>query len=247
MQQIKREIEMENYWRENLQYPDWYIKLEDYLREKIFPVVSDPKIKKQRHKFYKIVEDMLNEGTIPLAETGPDFDVERKSIDAIVIHHTSEESDIRLGKLSAIGFVRQYGLDYLVGKIRGNMVKGKPIWSGHFNDGKMVFFAYHWLVRPDGTLERLLRDKYIGWQAGDWDINTRSIAISLSGDYSNSIPSEKQIESVLKIINDNYPNVEKSRIFGHREINPKTICPGNKFLGPRGWKKKIILSRMEIS
>lgn len=229
----------EEYWRKHLQYPDWYIRLEEYLKEKIFPIIKSPEIKKARQSFYETVEAMLEVEKIPLAENGPDFDKERKPIDTLVIHHTSEDPDIRSSKLSAIGFVRQYGLSYLDGNIRGSDVKGKPIWSGHFKDGKMVFFAYHWLVRPSGESERLLDDNYIGWQSGNWDINTRSCAIALSGDYSNSSPSDKQIAAIKRIIKNNYSNIEVNRILGHREVNPQTICPGNMFLTEAGWKKLL--------
>ncbi len=234
-----RKSYVEGYWQEQLQYQDWYIRLEEYLKGKIFPITTDPEIKKARQPFYETVTAMLDAGKIPLAEKGPDFDAERKPIDTLVIHHTSEDPDIRLSKLSAIGFVRQYGSNYLGGDIRGYEIKGKPVWSGHFRDGKMVFFAYHWLVRQNGKAQRLLDDGYIGWQSGSWDINRRSVAIALSGDYTDGIPSEKQIAVIKEIIMNNYPSVDVSRIFGHREINPKTICPGNKFLAEPGWKKFI--------
>lgn len=234
-----RKLNVKGYLQKQLQYQDWYIRLKEYLKKKIFPITTDPEIKRARQLFYETVEAMLNAGKIPLAEKGPDFDAERKPIDALIIHHTSEDPDIRLSKLSAIGFVRQYGSNYLGGEIRGYEVKGKPVWSGHFREGKMVFFAYHWLVRQNGKAEKLLDDGYIGWQSGDWDINTRSAAIALSGDYTDSVPSEKQIAAIRKIISDNYSSVDESRIFGHREINPKTTCPGNKFLAEPGWKKSI--------
>lgn len=237
---LERDRNTERYWQEQLQHQDWYIKLERYLREKIFPVTDDPEIKRLRQSFYETVEEMLNAGKTPLAKKGPDFDKERKPIDTIVIHHTSEDPDIRLSKLSAIGFVRQYGLDYLEGKTIGFELRGQPIWSNHFKDGKMVFYAYHWLIRPNGEGERLLEDSNVGWQSGNWDINTRSVAISLSGDYGDSVPSKEQLESISKIIKGNYSSVDKNRIFGHREINPNTTCPGSKFLGNNGWKNLLV-------
>src|SRR3989344_3926714 len=228
------------YWRQNLWHPDWYLRLKGYLEKEIFPIVNDKEIKKKRHVFYETVEEMLVAHEIPLANKGPNYDEERKQVDTIIIHHTSEEPDIRLSKLSAIGFVRQYGKDYSKNDVLGYNVKGKPIWSNHFKGGRMVFFAYHWLIRGDGRAERLLEDHQIGWQSGAWDINTRSIAISLSGDYSNSFPSEQQISTIKKVIRERYSHVEKDRIIGHREMNNKTTCPGNKFLGDEGWRNMIL-------
>ncbi len=227
-----------NYFKEQLQYPDWYIRLSDFLTTKVFPIEDSPEIKKERHKFYDLVTEMLSDGLIPLASKGPNFDKERNPIDTIVIHHTDENPHMKLSKLSAIGFIRQYGKDYLHEETCGYKVQGQPIWSGHFKDGKMIFFAYHFIVFENGRIERLLEDGYIGWQSGNWEINTRSIAIVLAGDYKNKNPSRKQISSIGNIIKQNYSSVSLDRIYGHREINSKTTCPGDKFLG--GWKNTLL-------
>ena len=102
----------------------------------------------------------------------------------------------------------------------------------------MVFFAYHFIVFENGRIERLLEDKYIGWQSGDWDINTRSIAIVLAGDYKHKSPSDNQIKAIANIIKQKYSFVSLDRIYGHREINPKTTCPGNNFLD--GWRNTLL-------
>lgn len=224
--------------KKQLQYSDWYIRLGDFLTTKVFPIEDNPKIKTQRHQFYDLVTQMLSENKIPLAKNGPNFDKDRKPIDTIVIHHSDEDPNMKLAKLSAIGFIRQYGKDYLHEETCGYKVQGQPIWSGHFRNGKMIFFAYHFIVFENGRIERLLEDKYIGWQSGDWDINTRSIAIVLAGDYENKKPSEKQIKAIANIIKQNYPHVSLNRVFGHREINLQTICPGDKFIG--GWKNTLL-------
>lgn len=229
------------YWEDQFKYSDWYVRLEKDLREKIFPIVhKNPQIKAFRHKVYELAEQMLQKNEIPLAEKGPDFDNSRKPIDTIIIHHTEEEPDIRLSKLSAIGFIRQYGRKYLENDVLGNKLRGQPIWSNHFLNTEMVFFAYHWLVRPDGKTERLLKDKYVGWQSADADINNRSIAIALSGDYEEDTPLTSQIEGAAKIIRENYPYILKEKILGHREIKKERTCPGAYFL--KGWKKILLES-----
>src|SRR6266568_3431835 len=156
------------YWESRLTHPDWYVSLEHELHQSFFPVVhKHAQLKAFRHQVYELVEALLDSRSIPLAEHGPNLDEERQSIDTVVIHHTEEEPDIRLTKLSAIGLVQQYAFQYLADDVLGRRVKGEPIWSGHFRQGKMVFFAYHWLVRPNGTAERLLEDASIGWHAGN--------------------------------------------------------------------------------
>ena len=227
------------YWEHRLKNQDWYIRIEKDLYEKIFPIVNkNSEIKAFRHKIYELIEELIEKKQIPLAKEGPNFDSDRKPVDTIVLHHTKEEPDIRLGKLSAIGFVRQYGLAYLGNDVCGYQLKGQPIWSGHFRNGKMVFFAYHWLIRPNGSAERLLKDEYIGWHSGNWEINAKSIAIAFSGDYEEDTPSFSQIKGAVRIIKDNYSRVSRNRILGHREVKEGRTCPGASFL--KEWKSTLL-------
>jgi hypothetical protein len=230
------------YWESSLQYPDWYKRLEKELRQLFFPVVhNDARLKAFRNKVYDLIEELLAGDKIPLAESGPDLDRDRQPVDTVVIHHTEEDPGMSLGKLSAIGLVRQYGFEYLEKDVSGDdRVEGKPVWSGHFREGKMVFFAYHWLIRPDGRAERLLEDAYIGWHAGNWDTNTRSIGIALSGNYEEAIPPFAQIEAAAKVIRENYPRVARRHIVGHREVNKgvSLTCPGAYFLTT--WKEPLL-------
>ncbi len=197
-------------------------------------------IKKHVYDFF---EKHLSTGDIALGDSGKDFDKERKSIDAIVIHHTHNSPGISPERLSAITLVRLYATFYTDPYLDEDRdIKGKPIYSGHFRNGKQVFYPYHWIVRTNGEVERLLSDDEIGWQAGNWDINCRSVAIVLDNNYEDSIPSDEEISSIVKIIEDNYSFVSKDRIFGHKEINKNTTCPSNLFLlgDKKGWKEKII-------
>ncbi len=228
-----------NYWESRLHSPDWYIRLEDKLDQLFFPVVHDnPQLKAFRNQVYELVEELLESKAIPLAEEGPDLDSERRPVDTIVIHHTEEAADMRLGKLSAIGLVRQYARQYLSDNVLGKHVRGEPMWSGHFRNGEMVFFAYHWLIRANGVAERLLEDRYIGWHAGNWDVNTRSVGIALSGNYENGTPPITQIEATARVIREYYAHVAKSGIVGHREVTEGITCPGADFL--EEWKEKLI-------
>src|SRR3989344_7341638 len=166
------------YWGKKLQYSDWYIRLKKDLDELFLPVVHDNRaIKTFRHKVYGLVEEMLDKNQIPLAEKGFNFDKERKQIDTIVIHHTEEYPNLSPFKISAIGFIRLYASKYLQNDVVGYKLKGKPVWSGHFYNGKQVFFGYHWCIYPNGKIEQWLDNSKIGWHSGVWDVNTRSIGI----------------------------------------------------------------------
>ncbi|TMD89312.1 MAG: N-acetylmuramoyl-L-alanine amidase [Chloroflexi bacterium] len=230
-----------DYWKTRLRFPDWYSRLEDELTSLFFPVVhDDPRLKAFRNQVYALIAELLVCKELPLAATGPDLDTARQPVDTVVIHHTEEDAAISLDRLSAIGLVRQYGFQYLADNVLGHRVRGQPIWSNHFREGQMVFFAYHWLIRSDGTAERLLEDSYIGWHAGDWQINTRSVGIALSGTYEAAIPPLPQIESAARVIHSYYPHVSRNSIVGHREVRKDLTCPGAYFL--EMWKDMLVSS-----
>lgn len=174
----------------------------------------------------------------------PNTDTERKSIDTIVIHHTSNPPGMSKDRLSGIELMRLYAPYFYVPKSEADKrIKGKPIYSGHARGGKQVFWPYHWLIRKDGEAVRLLGDGEIGWHAGNWDVNCRSVAICFDGDYENAWPSDAVFASVATIIEKHYPRVAKENILGHREVNPETTCPSNLFLPSRdrqGWKKDLL-------
>lgn len=226
-------------WEGAFRRPDWYSLLERELREMIFPLVhDDPALKAWRHQVYQLAGEMLTREQIPLASDGPDLDRERRLPDTLVLHHTEGEPDLSLERLNAIGLLRQYGLQYLENNVLGRAVRGEPVWSGHFRQGRMVFFAYHWLVRPDGTCERLLSDRAIGWHAGNWNINTRSIGIALSGNYEHATPPAGQIAAAARLISMHYPSIAHKRVLGHCEVLASLTCPGDRFLN--GWKAQLL-------
>jgi len=234
----------ERKWREAIQQPDWYFFLtEEYKRlRQLRNGISVEENKEIKKHIYNFFEKHLSAGDIALGNIGKDFDKERKPVDTIVIHHTHNPPGISPERLSAITLVRLYATFYADPYLDEDKdIKGKPIYSGHFRDGRQVFYPYHWIVRTDGEVERLLSDDEIGWQAGNWDINCRSVAIVLDNNYEDSTPSNEELSSIVKIIKDNYSFVPKDRIFGHREINKNTTCPSNLFLSvnKKGWKENI--------
>ena len=122
-------------------------------------------------------------------------------------------------------------------------LKEQAVSSGHIRNGKQVFYPYQWLIRKDGSIEQLLFDNEIGWQAANWEINCKSIAIVFDNDYENSVPSDIELKSAALLIREKYPQVKKENIIGHCEVNIKTTCPSNLFLpqdNRKGWKQDLI-------
>lgn len=190
------------------------------------------KVQEEKDQFYSHIERLLETKAIPLGNTGPDWDSERQPIDTVVIHHTHHQPGISWQRLNAIHLIRLYAQSYY------SQQRSSPIYSHHVRDGHQVFYAYHWLVRMDGSAERLLNDTEIGWHAGNWATNCRSVAICLDNTYDDSQPTPEVLSSVAGLIHEWYPLVKRDRVLGHCEINQKTTCPGSTFIP--SWKTSLI-------
>lgn len=227
----------EAFWREALSKPTWYLLLKnDFARlERLAEKETDyTRRKRIKDEAYSLVEEAVREKRLPTADHGDDFDSERKAIDTIVIHHTKNKPGMTLERLNAIQLLRVYGEHYA--SAMGPEQK-QPVWSGHFYNEQQVFWGYHWLVRANGTSERILRDDYIGWHAGNWDINTRSIGICIDDDLSDKEPSAVVIQAVADIITQHYTDTRAPEVLGHCEVNEHTACPGYLFV--ESWKRKL--------
>jgi hypothetical protein len=233
-------------WVKLIGKPDWYIAIVPEIDE-IRKNMRDKSEREQdacKKELYDFFELHLKNGDIALEENPPDADIERQSIDMVVIHHTSNPPGMSRERLSGAELIRLYAPYFYAPKSEADRsMKGRPIYSGHVRNGRQVFWPYHWFIRKDGTAERLLEDSEIGWQAGNWDVNRRSVAICFDGDYENSRPSDTELCAAAKLIRERYSGVAQEKIFGHREINPKTTCPSNLFLSDdmrQGWKEDLL-------
>lgn len=156
--------------------------------------------------------------------------IEKKIVtDTIFIHHTAWEPNATWQRLSEEQKKRLYDARYSIDD-KDPFVQGQPSHSGHYRyvDGKLVevFYAYHWIVRQDGKTERLLDDREVGWHAGKWAENMRSVGIVFDGDYSKKSPSEKAMKAAAQIIRQyiqQYPTI--TRLKAHQDVR-KTECPG---------------------
>ena len=234
----------EDKWEKAIQNPDWYLRLLPDYKRLIKKLEKSDKATKDnfKEKVYNFFEKHLAQKSIVLGTTGTNWDSERRPVDTIVIHHTKNSPGITWQRLNAMQLLRIYAIYYSSPTEAERQIKGKPIYSNHFRNDQQVFYTYHWLVRMDGSIERLLDDHQIGWQAGNWDVNCRSIGICLDNDFESSTPSEGVLNSVGKLIKQYYPDIKPDKILGHREVNSKTTCPGNVFL--TSWKS-VLLSKIK--
>lgn len=232
----------EQFWREALTHPDWYVRLEkDFkrLEEIAKQKEGQPDEKQVKDEAYSLVEEALRNNTLPLAEHGEDLDRERQPIDTIVIHHTKNKPGMSLERLNAMQLLLLYGKQYAHPiDARLDHKPGKPVWSNHFYNSQQVFWAYHWFVRENGEAEQLLKDNYVGWHAGNWDVNTRSIAICVDDNLKDKQPDYMVVQKIAEIIKAHYPHVAHENIVAHCDVNPKTECPGPLF--NQKWRTELL-------
>lgn len=234
------------HWLKVIARPDWYLELIPWFKQ-----VQDSlgEASEEANQFRKTIrhffEEQLEAGKVALAAEGPDFDAEREPIDTIVIHHTSALPGYRLSYMNAVQLQNVYAPHFANSKDGQNKYfkgqptwEGNPIWSGHFRNGRPSFLVYHWLMRMDGKFERLLEDSQIGWHAGNWEINRRSIAICLDNDYEEQDPTDEILQKLADFIKNTYPLVKPDKIIGHCEARDGTICPGTNF--KTVWKTKLL-------
>lgn len=182
-----------------------------------------------------------------------DFDkVYRQEFKGIVIHHTGTSSDN-----PGIKFLSDIQKQTVYKPVFDSM-PGQKIYSDHYYENKETFFCYHWIVYPDGRKIKVLKDIYkgrdnkwyidnMGWHAGSWEVNGKTIAIALAGNYMNRYPSEEAMKAMAEII----AGYKKTtgidlEVIGHREVKA-TACPGNRFLGAKGWKNTLIKLAEELA
>jgi hypothetical protein len=226
--------------------PLWYQQWAPIMRELSKLSETDRyEYEQLKERVYDFFEEMLEHDEVVLGSEVGVWDNGRQPIDTAVIHHTSNPPWLTPERLSAIELARLYAPAYASPTTEGDKPKmvGKPISSGHVYDGKQVFWPYHYLVRQDGSDISLLRPSEVGWHAGQWSTNLRSIAITLDGDYENDRPNNEMLLKIGKII-ARY-NIPRANVIGHNEVKPerKLSCPSNLFLsteGRRGWKEDLL-------
>jgi hypothetical protein len=230
----------ERAWREEVQRTDWYL----HVREEYECLLAQARASDRTtaraiaDEVYSFFERVLDEREIAVGANGPDWDRERRAADTAVIHHTRLPSGISWRRLDAIHLTRVYARYYADPELAEAYIRGGPISSGHRRDGRDVFYAYHWLIRVDGRRERLLDDHETGWHAGNWDVNCRSVGICLDANLEHADPPEAMLASLVALLSSSYPKIRDDRVFGHREINPNTTCPGEEFAA--GWKASLV-------
>ena len=136
-----------------------------------------------------------------------------RKITNIVIHHSVTPRDLQLEQQIS-SFDRTH-------KARLHPVANK--YGLHI--------AYHYVISGDGNYKKTRGLDEIGYHAGNWAVNKKSIGICLCGNFDIEKPSEEQIATlnrILKELCETYKLREKDIIF-HRDVVSYKSCPGLNF------------------
>lgn len=113
-----------------------------------------------------------------------------------------------------------------------NRPQRQEIIRYHLNNPKIgQAGAYTYLIErsPDGQVEQLHDEEFIGFHAGNYEVNKVSIGICLAGDFTQQSPTEAQIDSLFHLLQGIQQRwgIPDERIFHHGEVRLwPTACPG---------------------
>lgn len=174
-----------------------------------------------------------------------DWDAERQPFDIIVIHHTADSPSATADSIDEAQKGRLYEPRYR-SENNDPYVKELIPQSGHVIDGKERFIGYHHLVYADGKVTTELSPlvkidnkwyvDHVGWHAGKWSVNCRSVAICLVGDFSDKEPPDAQLRATAGLILHYRTFNAKATVTGHGD-HANTECPGKTW---RTWRTKML-------
>lgn len=87
--------------------------------------------------------------------------------------------------------------------------------------------GYHFVILPDGTIQRGRPEQYIGSHAGS-NGNGDSLGINFVGNFMTHGPTEAQIQAYLWLHQRNEQIYGHLEVVGHRDVMA-TACPGDMF------------------
>ncbi len=131
--------EIKTKWERLLPHPDWYLTVVPELEQiqRGYESKSETEHDALKKELYDFFELHLKNGDIALEKNPPNTDTERKPIDTIVVHHTSNPSGMSKDRLSGMELMRLYASYFYDPKIEADRhMKGKSIYSGHARSGK---------------------------------------------------------------------------------------------------------------
>jgi len=123
---------------------------------------------------------------------------------------------------------RQRTTHIIIHHTAGFDMSAEQMHKMHIEQNNWSGIAYHFLIRPDGNIERGRPADMQGAHAGpDW--NPISEGIALIGNFDNHHPTPPQVVSLDWLVRDRMAAnniMDPAKILGHNETGRATACPG---------------------
>ena len=134
----------------------------------------------------------------------------RTKTDFIIVHHSATDRDT-----TAFESIKKYHMEH----------------NGWDNIG------YHRVIEGDGRVSSGMPINMVGYHCLYGGFNYKSVAVCLTGNFQNEHPSEAQLESLEKILDEwkTKYGISNTNILGHRETGAATSCPGDNLVS---WLEK---------
>lgn len=135
------------------------------------------------------------------------------NINKIVVHHSASS-------------IKQKFEDFLraIDKNHAERLHKEPNSNGNH-------IAYHFVISRGGDIVRPRPITEVGYHAGHWGTNIRSVGICLQGNFEKEKPSGKQMAALEKLVSelmDDY-NIKSKNVILHKHVKA-TACPGKNLV-----------------
>lgn len=147
----------------------------------------------------------------------PKGGIERGRWTTIVVHHSDSPKSSPQGIDSWHRQRGWQGLGY-------HFVIGNGV---NYPDGQ-VYVGPRWTRQQTGAHCKSTAGRYFGRYCPSNYFNERGVGICLIGDFESGRPTAAQLESLDRLIAFlcEQCDISTDRIYGHREVTRKTLCPG---------------------
>ncbi len=85
--------------------------------------------------------------------------------------------------------------------------------------------AYHYLITPNGKVWKVRDPDDVGYHAGNWSINKRSVAVCVVGDFSKYHPTRAQVRSLDTLVKKMQRERQIKNVIPHSYCRA-TLCCG---------------------
>ena len=119
-------------------------------------------------------------------------------------------------------------------------------WSVPVKPSSLGWYAqYHYFIESGGKVTQFRKHDEVGWHAGDWVINSSSIAICFAGNFQDDQLTSDQIQAYDRLIKDllwEFPQLTENNLRAHREFKA-TSCPGENIVNSFDLLKKAFIKK----